>query len=290
MKVDFIYPKHYDLIFHVLSYFNVNNASNLYDEKYIEKMEEEKKKHLYNFKPLINSLQAYYNANFERLMLINFLPFYCNSYEEMKNNFLTCNRFTQDDLKCFIEPFIEMLDKESVFFFDYWEVQKDKYEATRQATEEYFKNELRKYSFVFEHFNKPCKVLFSFAITKNGRGFYSDSHFAALVRFPEDKYTFDFSFIQLLHEYTHSFTDNLLNKNINMQDGSHSLSENVVILADYYLIKSIDEKFVPKYFEWLGYNQNEDFDESKFLSIFHIEESLKMELMKLINDILHTRT
>ena len=42
MKVEFIYPNYYDLVFHVLAYFKVNNASNLYDENYIKKMEDEK--------------------------------------------------------------------------------------------------------------------------------------------------------------------------------------------------------------------------------------------------------
>jgi hypothetical protein len=38
MQIDFVYSKHYDLIFYVLSWLKVNNASDLYDERYIEKM------------------------------------------------------------------------------------------------------------------------------------------------------------------------------------------------------------------------------------------------------------
>jgi hypothetical protein len=279
MQTEFIYPKHYDLIFHVLAYFKVNNASDLYDERYIKKMEAEKKDFVYDIKPVANSLQGYYNENFERLMLINFLPYYCNDYNEMKNNFLACDRFTQDDLQLFIKPFIEMLDNESQFFFGYWETLNKKYESAKRSTENYFTEKLKKYLCVFDYFRKPCKVLFSFIITQNGRGFYSDTHFAALIRFPENEAAFNFSFIQLLHEYTHSFTDGLLNRNINMKDGSHSLSENVAIAADYFLIKSIDENFIPKYFDWVG-------NEQKLLSLINFDEDLKAELMKLINNIL----
>jgi hypothetical protein len=149
---------------------------------------------------------------------------------------------------------------------------------------------LEKYFCVFEYFNKPCKILFSFIISQNGRGFHSDTHFAALIRFPKNESAFDFSFIQLLHEYTHNFTDGLLNQNINMKDGSHSLSENVVIVADYYLIKSIDENFIPQYFEWVRNGCNEDLDEQKFINLFNFDENLKAELMKLMSNILKSHT
>jgi len=290
VQIEFIYPKHYDLIFHVLAYFKVNNASDLYDECYIEKMTEEKKGFAYDIKPVVSSLQDYYNENFERLMLINFLPYYCNDYIEMKNDFLVCDRFTQNDLELFIKPFIEMLDNESQFFFGYWETLNEKYESAKRSIENYFMEKIENYACVFDYFRKPCKVLFSFIITQNGRGFYSDTHFAALIRFPENEAAFDFSFIQLLHEYTHNFTDGLLNKNINMKDGSHNLSENVVIVADYFLIKSIDENLIPKYFDWAGNDCNKKLDEQKFLSLFNFGEDLRIELMKLINNILDSRT
>jgi len=288
MKIEFLYPMHYDLIFHVLAYFKVNNVSDLYDECYIEKMAEEKARFDYDIKPVVKSLQEYYNQKFERLMLINFLPYYCNNYNEMKNSFLDCNRFTQDDLQFFIKPFIEMLDNESEFFFVYWEALNKKLEPLRQSTENYFTKQLEKYSCIFDYFCKPCKILFSATITQNGRGFISDTHFAALIRFPENEVVFDFSFIQVLHEYTHNFTDTLLNQDIIMEDDSHSISESIVIVADYYLIKSIDENLLPQYFNWLGHNKY--LDEQEFLNLYNFDENLKIKLMNLLNTIQDSRT
>jgi len=287
--VEFIYSKHYDLTLHILAHFKVNNASNLYNERYIQATEEKKSNIAYDIKSAIKPLQDYYNENFERLMLINFLPYYCNNYDEMKNAFLTCDRFTQDDLQFFIKPFIEMLDKESVFFFGYWETLKKKYETSKRKTEDYFTGMLEKYSCVFRYFNKPCRILFSFIITQNGRGFYSDTHFAALIRFPENESEFEFSFIQLLHEYTHNFTDGLLNTNINMKDGSHNLSENVVIVADYFLINSIDPSFIPRYLEFLGSMCNENLDKENFSYQFKLDENMEAELIKLINNVVDLR-
>ena len=273
-----------------MAYLKVDNASDLYDEKYIIEMAKEKTGFAYNLIPAVNSLQKYYNENFERLMMINFLPYYYNDYEEMKNNFPACNRFTQDDLQIFIKPFIEILDNESAFFFEHWEKLNGSYYISKQPTQDYFQKKLQKYSCIFDYFHKPCQILFSYIITKNGRGFYNDKYFAALIRYPENEAAYNFSFFQLLHEYTHTFTDGLLNKNINMKDGSHSLSENLVILADYFLIKSIDEDFIPKYFDWIKNGRIENLDERKFLNLFKIGEDLQAELMKLINRILETHT
>lgn len=290
MKINFIYSQHYDLIFHIMAYFKVNNASDLYDKDYIVKMAKKKAEFAYDIIPVVNSLQKYYNENFERLMLINFLPYYCNDYNEMKKVFLTSNYFTQDDIKFFINPFIEMLDKESVFFFEYWKEVNEKCSLSSSITENYFQKKLEEYSRIFNYFGKSCKILFSYNITRNGRGFYDDSYFAALIRFPKNEAEFNFSFIQLLHEYTHSFTDGLLNKNINMKDGSHNISEYLVIIADYYLIKFIDKNFIPIYFDWIKNVCNEAVDEAKFLNVFNIDENLNSELMKLINNILDSHT
>ena len=279
MKFEFVYSRHFDLIFHVLAYFDVPNASNLYDVHYIEKMAYEKAGFEYDITLAIAPLQDYYNKNFERLMLINFLPYYCNSYDEMKNNFLSCVHFTQDDLQFFVIPFIAMLDNESKFFFSYWETLNAQLEPMKQSVENSFTRQLKKYACVFEYFNKSCRILFSFNITKNGRGFYSDTHFAALARFPEKESDFKFSFIQLFHEYTHNFTDKLLGANINMQDGSHDLSEYIVMVTDYYLIKALDVDLIPAYFEWVKQWSGDDLDEDKFLKSYSFDEHLKAEMM-----------
>ena len=49
-----------------------------------------------------------------------------------------------------------------------------------------------------------------------------------------------------------------------MKDDSHNLSENVAIVADYLLIKSIDESSIPSYFDWVKNGHSEDLDEAKF--------------------------
>jgi len=74
------------------------------------------------------------------------------------------------------------------------------------------------------------------------------------------------------------------------RSGPHSISENVAIMAGYFLIKSIDENFIPQYFEWVKNGRSEDLGEQKFLCIINFDENLTAELMKLIGKILESRT
>jgi len=283
LEINFIYSKHSDLVFHVLAYLKVNNASDLYDAEYIKKITLEKRDFEYNIIPKINSLQEYYNDNFGHLTMINFLPFYCNDFNELKNTLINYNQFSQDDIKYFINPFIEILENESVFYFDYWDKLHNSNTAFRESSEKYIKTELEKFKRIFLYFNKSSKVFLSYSITRNGRGFYINDYFSAAIPFPKNKNDFQNVFFMLLHEYTHQFTDNLIN-NINFDDGSHNLSENVVILADYYLIKGTDKSLIPNYIKKFSGNITKS--EEEFLNYFKVEKTLETEITKLINSIL----
>jgi len=280
MKFEIKYSKHIDLIFHVLAYLKVNNASDCYSKKYIDKIAKLKSKSDYDIAQNINLLQEYYNDNFDRLGMINFLPFYSDSFEELKDIFINHNNFTLDDKQYFIEPFIKILDNESNFYFKYWEDLYENNKSSRQFIEQKLQNELEKYSFIFDYYNKSALAFLSYSITKNGRGFgLSASYFTALVPYPENKDYIKSAFFMLLHEYTHQFTDSLL-QNINMRDGSHNISENIVILADYYLIKAIEKDDVSNYFKWLGF-----LNETDFLFEFAVDDKINEELKILINKI-----
>lgn len=289
IKLEIKYSKHIDLLFHVLAYLKVNNASDCYSEEYIDKISKLKSKSEYDIIPDINLLGEYYNDNFDRLSMINFLPFYSNNFDELKDIFLSYQRFMPDDIKYFIEPFIKILDNEKDFYFKYWDGLHENKKSSRQFIEQNLQNELEKYSCVFDYFNKSAQVFLSYSITRNGRGFgLIASYFSALVPYPENKESIKGVFFQLFHEYTHQFTDDLLKTNINMRDGSHNLSEFVVILADYYLIKAIDKNAVSEYFEWLkpkDNSQNTEITEDLFLSVFSVDDKINDELKVLINKI-----
>lgn len=181
------------------------------------------------------------------------------------------------------------MERESVFYFEYWQNKYDSLLYQRQIVESNLKKELNKYSRIFEYYDKSALVYLSISVTKNGRGFNGiNSYFSAITPFPKTENDFDNTFFTLLHEFTHQFTDDLLKTNINMIDGSHDISENIVIVADYYLIKSIDCFAVEKYLNWLAKksgNENFELNELNFFELFKISDSLDSNLKNLINGI-----
>jgi len=282
----FTYSKHYDLVFHVLAHMKVSNASNLYDESYINWISQNKKDYSFDIIPAISSLEKYYNENFERLRKINFMPYYYNSYEVMKNQFLSYEMFTMKDKKYFIEPFIYILDSESEFYFRYWDATTEHIISTKRDIENYFIEKLSKFAFIFEYYQQPLKILFSYSITKNGRGIIGDSFFVSVVKYPFSMDYIHYSLFFALHEYTHSFTNPLLQKQINMSDGSHYQSEILCILADYYLIKAVDETLLPNY---INIFCNEKPEEDEFLKKYAISDELNILLQDELKKILKSR-
>jgi len=261
----------------------VNNASDLYCEKYITKMAQLRQDDSLHAK--ISTLSDYYHANFQRLMVVGFLPYYCADYESMKNTFLNFNRFTPEDISRFIKPFIAILDNESAFYFDYWQSVHNATETLRRGVEARFAAEVSKYSRVFEHYNKAAAVLFSYSITRNGRGIFDNNNFSALVPFPENDGEFSRAFFMALHEFTHQLTDALLQTHINMDDGSHDLSEWVVILADYYLIEAVDKARLGAYLEWLR-SFGMTATKANFFELFDVGEELHRALRNVVDKIL----
>lgn len=287
MNIQFRYEKHIDLIFHVLAHMHVNNASDLYSQEYVEKF-----KLLRNHKELLipYGLADYYNNHFNRLGMINFLPFYSNAFDELKRLTLNYNGFTNEDTDFFVKPFLEICESESDFYFNFWENTIHTIKDECVQAENILREKLNLYRCIFEYYNRSALVLLSLSITRNGRGFSGiDNCFSALIPFPKSLSQIDNSFFILLHEYTHQITDELLRTDINMDDGSHDISENVVILFDFYLLKFLNKPDVEKYLKWIAEisgNTDNTISETTFLSVFNVDNSVKNKMRTLLYQII----
>ena len=292
-EIVFTYSKCVDLVYHVLAYMQVCNASNLYSEKYICEFEKYRRTSEFSFdlRRTMAKIQQYYNHNFERLGIVNFLPLAQpdENFEELKKRLLNYSGFTREDKDFFVEPFVTALEKESLIYFPYWESEYRNAHDRRKKGEAQLELFLRSCDRVFSHYQKNRAVAFlSFSITCNGRGSYVQDGFFAAVPLPQNEREVEQTFFQLFHEYTHQFTDILLNRSIRMDDGTHDLSENLVILTDYFIIKKISEEMAKKYLSWISAINGASgtfFDEAAFLNLFHIPPDLKEMMLKEIKDI-----
>lgn len=289
MQVEFEYSIVYDLVYHILAHIKVNNPSDLYSKSYIDKINEAKCKNHNNLEMVVPNLEDYYNKNFDRLGIINFLPLYFSSSGEFICLLKAFEGFTSDDKEQFVIPFCQAMENELDFYESYWNEKYNFAIAQRKEFEAWMSSELAKYQRLFTYFNKKPFVALSFALTCNGRGFGSDKSFNAAVPFPTDKSRYKDTFFQIIHEYTHQFTDILLESDINMKDGSHDSSEKSVILFDYYLIKSLYPNETDLYLEWIGKTESiVNCDETLLLSIFKIDESLNIKLLELARNIVES--
>lgn len=133
-------------------------------------------------------------------------------------------------------------------------------------------------------------IYLSYSITKNGRASGNNDSFFVLTLFANSVSYYYRTFFQILHEYTHQLTDTLLS-NVSMNDHSHTIAEHLVIVADYYIVKSMDHASIGYYFDWL----NNGFDntiqistDEEFFDMFKLDDDTYLELKKLLHNISST--
>ncbi len=156
--IEFKYSVVQDLMYHILAHMKVDNPSNLYSEAYIDNVKEIKKGRYDSITDVVSPLSNYYNENFERLGVINFLPFVCSSVQDLIGAIENYYGFTETDKKEFIFPLIQLLKSEFEFYEGYWNELYATTSICRKAFESWIKNEMSKYETLFSYFNKFAVV------------------------------------------------------------------------------------------------------------------------------------
>ena len=289
MQMEFTYSYIFDLAYHALAHMQVNNPSNLYSEEYISMIREAKGEQFEDITEPMSQLAGYYNAHFERLYMVNFLPFGCQNMDALKYMVEQHPYFTTEDKESFLIPFLELLQKETLFYEAYWKGMYDRSEQAREHLTAYLTKEWEKYKVLGSYFQKSRAIAgISYSITCNGRGLGHYDAFLAVVPFAEEEKTYKMTFLQLLHEYTHTFTDPMLQQNISMEDGSHNFSEYVVMIFDYYLIKALCPEDLADYLCYMSRcitGEEEPISEELLFSELELPAQWHEKLQQLVKDI-----
>lgn len=277
MEIKIYYSKIMDLIYHVFAYLKIDNASDLYDINYIDDIDKIKKSigFEYNIINQLDNVAEYYNKNFNKLCIIQFLPVGMFTLDEYINTLLDYKFFNSSDHDNFITPFIEILRNEYEFYSIHWDTLHHSIKVENQI--------INKFNQLDWLIDRDVDLYLSFSITKNGRGFYSDTKYIAAVPYPcylNIKYDINHCYHMAFHEITHQITDRLISQDINMQDGSHDLSENIVIIADYYWLSD-----KTAYLNWLTslMNKTETITETQLFDIFKIPAEIDTKLKTRLN-------
>ena len=139
MKMAFTYSVVQDIMYHILAHMKVKNASDLYAGAYIDHMLSIKNNQYENITEKASHLSHYYNENFERLGVINFLPLVCSSVQELIAATENYDGFTGADRQAFVFPLIQLIKSEFAFYEGYWNKLFDAAAMGRKAFESWQK-------------------------------------------------------------------------------------------------------------------------------------------------------
>lgn len=274
---------HVDLVYHLLAHMDLkNNASCLFSNKYVQDITRKKVSlgiDSYLEQELAPFIETYLKG-FERLSLINFMTFYANDLEQTRNALLTQPFYTMEDKEKFLIPFFNIAKKEKdTFYIEFWTKEIEKHSKLMKQFNIYIENKINNFNNIFKFYNVSPNIYLSLSLTQNGRGFYIKDYFNAIAPLPRSNDEFSNSFVQIFHEMTHQFTDNLIDGKISLSDDTHSLSESLVILTDFYLFKKYNSSMLEGYCKQFGITECSE-------TVANEKYAIPLELRKRMENIL----
>lgn len=235
-----------DLMYHGLAHLPLNNPASLYSRAYLERCGSSKQ-----FGERLESLAPWYTAHFERLCSVGFLPFFAPDWEATKKLLLTHPGYTEEDRAQFLTPLLAALDEAAPRYLCWRQAEMQRcasgIEQLRARLEACPVLEV-----MVRHTGKRVVAYLSCSLPRNGRGIMMQDALCAMASAPATPGEAADAHCQLLHEYTHAWTDGFLHGPIAMEDGTHDLSEGLVLLADDWLFRLCCPAELGAYRAWAG--------------------------------------
>ena len=247
-QTEFRYNRFADLFYYLLAHMPIDYAADVSDPGYTAEMAG----CLGVYPGIPQRLINYYQDNFDRLAVINFMSLAAENPGQFREMLAGCGMLTDKDMTYFVDPLIEICDRVSGTFYQWW---KDHHTETAQQAEKVY-NRFRaltdRFSSFFADLGMDTQVLFSYSLRKNGRAFNQQNTLVVYLTYPEKPEDITHCFLQFLHECTHSVTDPMMSGDIRMEDGSHDIAEYQVLCFDEYLIEALCPDLSGAYRDWIG--------------------------------------
>ncbi len=203
----------------------------------------------------------------------------------MKDAILNDKSVSEEAKSQFVIPFMQCVDNEKEFYQKYWD---NKIKESKSYIDEFEKFSNQNYynlHNVFAYTNKRPHYFLCVSINGKGRGIYSNDKLTAAVEIPKTKEEMNDAFYQAFHEMTHQITDKKFFSAINMEDGTHLQSENIVMLTDYYIFKELNPNLLKPYIEWTAKQAGvSDVTEQDFLDFYKVTEEQESEIKSLVKE------
>ena len=245
---EFLYNPFADLFYYLLAHMPIDCAADVSDPGYTAEMAG----CLGVYPGIPQRLISYYQEHFDRLAVINFMALAAENPGQFREMLTGCGMLTDKDMKDFVDPLIEICDRVSGTFYQWWKEHHT--ETAQQAEKVYtrFRALTDRFRGFFKGLGMDTKVLFSYSLRKNGRAFNQQNAMVVYLTYPEKEEDLTGCFLQFLHECTHSVTDPMISGDIRMEDGSHDIAEYQVLCFDEYLIEALCPDLSGAYRDWIG--------------------------------------
>ena len=245
---EFLYNPFADLFYYLLAHMPIDCAADVSDPGYTAEMAG----CLGVYPGIPQRLISYYQEHFDRLAVINFMALAAENPGQFREMLAGCGMLTDKDMKDFIDPLIEICDRVSGTFYQWWKEHHT--ETAQQAEKVYtrFRALADRFGGFFKGLGMDTKILFSYSLRKNGRAFNQQNAMVVYLTYPEKEEDLTGCFLQFLHECTHSVTDPMISGDIRMEDGSHDIAEYQVLCFDEYLIEALCPDLSGAYRDWIG--------------------------------------
>ena len=245
---EFLYNPFADLFYYLLAHMPIDCAADVSDPGYTAEMAG----CLGVYPGIPQRLINYYQEHFDRLAVINFIALAAENPGQFREMLAGCGMLTDKDMKDFADPLIEICDRVSGTFYQWWKEHHT--ETAQQAEKVYsrFRALADRFGGFFKGLGMDTKVLFSYSLRKNGRAVNLQNALVVYLTWPEKEEDLTGCFLQFLHECTHSVTDPMMSGDIRMEDGSHDIAEYQVLCFDEYLIEALCPDLSGAYRDWIG--------------------------------------
>lgn len=235
-----------DLLYHGLAHLPLDNDASLYSEAYLARSGGDE-----HLRARLAPLADWYAAHFDRLASVGFLPFLAPDWAATGALLLNHPGYTEEDRARFLRPLLAALDEAAPRYLRWRQNELDRC-AAGMALLRARLADCPVLAAMVRHTGKPAVAYLSCSLPRNGRGVLMRDALCAMAPAPATPGEAADAHRQLLHEYTHAWTDGLLDGPIAMDDGTHDLSEGLVLLADDWLYRLCQPAELAAYRAWAG--------------------------------------
>lgn len=172
-------------------------------------------------------------------------------WEATKKVLLTHPGYTAEDRAQFLNPLLAALDEAAPRYLRWRQTEMQRCAAGIEQLRARLEA-CPVLAAMVRHTGKRAVAYLSCSLPRNGRGIMMQDALCAMAAAPAASREAVDAHYQLLHEYTHAWTDGLLHGPIAMEDGTHDLSEGLVLLADDWLFQLCCPEELGAYRAWAG--------------------------------------